>query len=194
MTSLVLIDRLQLYNTIFGLPSNSKRLASTDSWSQAYRCVQEVSEPRSSEDPSQYDQSIATLREVLFRENTDDKFQAWTLACFTPWARKLPEKPLNKKGKPSDAVVLEVARDGLKFTKKLQTLVDDAVKYLPRIVQFRLRLQGVVEASDTRKAPTGTIGRDDYGLLIQDMGESWRGHIMFAVMVEYASKQYAQCK
>lgn len=180
-----LIERLNLYDIVFTDPADVGLVADTKFWTRAYKFVWEMSHDITVE----ASQDMATLKDVLFRDS-QDKFLAWILVCFTPWARETAPPPLKKASKPPPTLAGIVVREGLKLDNKICKLVDDAVRRLPKVSSMRKAFVPHDRNDQTVQGDLkADLGREVHGQFLRSMGTSWRSVVTFAIMLEVSEAQ-----
>ena len=181
--ALLLIDSLNLYNTIFTDPiSLDCPMVSTEHWSTAYDQLQDICSIHTTRNKT--DISLQKISSILLR-NPEDIFLAWLVACFVPWARISPE-PLSKtttRRRPSRASV--AAREGIKADNKICKIVDECATKLERVIALKHSATQMNEEVMTgSKRKSSNIGRDIQGQALRGWGSHWRSTIMFALLTE----------
>lgn len=172
--ALSLIDRLNLYNEVFTDPTDDNRKkVDTTNWHQAYDQLRDMTKAGS--EGTSLPRPFETLHSILLR-NADDKYQAWILTCFIPWAREPPKSQLKSSKPPISAAGL-AAREGIKAENKIRRLVDDAVSHLRDIIEKKDAVSREVQID---------IQRETQGLAIRRWGSNWRSSVMYALLTEVA--------
>ena len=186
-TALRLIDDLGLYNAVFTDPTDPDcQAVSTKSWRQAYDELRRFinAKPEGQNNIS----SLDTIARILLRDS-DDVFLAWTLVCYTPWARvtSQPTKPSLKR-LPAPATM--AAREGIKADNKICKIVDDAALELIEIIGIKRSVCEEVQLqSSPSKRKYSMTSRVFQGQAIRSWGSHWRSNVMYALLVEIAEAE-----
>lgn len=180
--ALALIDRLDLYDTIFTDPRRVEiDSVDTSSWNRTYDGLQEIIAVgdviANGCDP------LGTIKSTLLR-NSDDHYLAWVLCSFTPWSRvktAVPDIPIGKAPLPLAATV---AREGIKADNKVMKLVEGAVNHLHEITASKDAIAGSdAPTTSPLKRKLESTSRDDLGMLIRRWGPQWRNQAIYAILV-----------
>jgi tRNA nucleotidyltransferase (CCA-adding enzyme) len=168
LRALHLIDRLDLYSTIFTDPAvEDGPSPSTMAWAVAYNCLDEL---RVNETPGSIYKSLV--------RSEDAKYLAWILAALTPWSTVPQTMSIKSKGKPSIILGASVAREGIKAETKMCNVVAGAFKHYKQITA----LKDAVKRNDAYTKERDTIGMTIRGWDAQ--GGHWRLQALFALLVE----------
>ncbi|KAL8988623.1 MAG: hypothetical protein Q9177_002332 [Variospora cf. flavescens] len=188
-----LIDRLDLYHTIFTMFSEeSTHAAKTKHWKKSYGQLRAIvsavtGDPSQSPEPSN---KLVNIRSILLSNPIDapnDVYHAWLLCAFVPWARVSPAVPQKSKGKAPPRPAALVARDGLKADNQTVKLIDNAIRDLNDIIHLK-------DAANVADPPvTFPLGpgqespiRSKQGMAIRRWGPYWRSSVMFALLTQVA--------
>ena len=175
--ALSLIDRLNLYNEVFTDPTDADcKLVDTTNWHRAYNQLWDMIKAGS--EGSSLPNHFKIIQSTLLR-STDDKYHAWILTCFIPWAREPPKFPRKSSKRPMNAASL-AAREGIKAENKIYRLVDDAVSHLQDVIEKK---DAVSHENQTISLP---IQREMQGLAIRRWGSSWRSSVVYSLLTEVA--------
>lgn len=178
--ALVLIDRLDLYNTIFTNPKGAMDThVDTKNWHLAYDSLRDLE----NFDLKEYGKSphLHTIAEVLLR-GPEDLYLAWTLSCFVPWARAGVPAPSSKRSTTLAAVA---AREGVKADNKLVKTVNDAVLELDHVIKMKDSAipEATSSTSPSEKKDQPSI-REFLGKAVRHWGLHWRSIVMYALLVQ----------
>ena len=185
--ALSLIDRLDLYNEVFTDPTDTVRqLVDTMNWHRAYDQLRDMTKAES--EGSSLPSPFKTIQSILLR-NADDKYHAWILTCFIPWAREPPKSQRKSSKRPMNAASV-AAREGIKAENKIYRLVDDAVSDLRDIVEKKNAIiredQTTTLPSKRKQGASADMQREMQGLAIRTWGSHWRSSVMYALLTEVA--------
>jgi tRNA nucleotidyltransferase (CCA-adding enzyme) len=121
--------------------------------------------------PRVYDSLVAltTKDDATFNQLNikSDPALSWYLAAYTPWEN-------------SEAEALEAAKEGIKAPRKLMKLVGDSVKHHKSVLR-------IVEEVQKDKYP-----RSRLGMFIRKLGSSWRAHVLYAMLCDFACQPYGE--
>jgi tRNA nucleotidyltransferase (CCA-adding enzyme) len=166
-SALQLIDRLDLYSTIFTDPTvHLSPAPSTEHWSVVYNCLEEL---RLNETPKSIYKSLV--------RSDDAKYLGWILAAVSPWT-SVPEPVPIKKGKLPLPLGAMVAREGIKADNKVCNVVTGAFRYYEEIIKLK---------DDIANDESYVKERDTVGMTIRRwdvQGGHWRLQALFAILVE----------
>lgn len=168
--ALSLIDRLNLYNEVFTTDAECE--VDTTNWHRAYDHLRDLTKAGSG--GSSLPSPLETIQSILLR-NADDKYHAWILTCFVPWAREPPKSDPRSPKRLVNAATL-AAREGIKAENKIRDLVDDAVSHL----------SDIIEKKDAKQGPNVDTYRETQGLAIRRWGSNWRSSVIYALLTEVA--------
>lgn len=178
--AICLIDRLGLYNTIFTNPQvDMNGCVDTKNWRLAYYPLRELARADSKGDENS--SHLSTLAKILLRD-PEDRYLAWMMSCFVPWAR-VENPTLNSKSPTTFAAV--AAREGIKADNKLMKIIEDAVLKLESVIKMK---DSVVSRTKSSTLPMELRDhssiREMHGLAIRDWGPRWRSIAMYALLVQ----------
>ena len=185
--ALSLIDRLDLYNEVFTDPTDTVRqLVDTMNWHRAYDQLRDMTKAES--EGSSLPSPFKTIQSILLR-HADDKYHAWILTCFIPWAREPPKSQRKSSKRPMNAASV-AAREGIKAENKIYRLVDDAVSDLRDIIEKKNAIiredQTTTLPSKRKQGASADMQREMQGLAIRTWGSHWRSSVMYALLTEVA--------
>ncbi|KAI9836640.1 MAG: hypothetical protein M1819_001274 [Sarea resinae] len=185
--ALELIDRLNLYDTIFTDPTKDDLpTPSTQAWAIAYDCAQDLL-GAGAEDSTPSGTFETNISSTLIR-NKEDDYLAWILTALTPWI-DTPDPPRSGSKIPPP-VAASVAKEGIKANNKVFDVVVGAFRNAEEIKNLK---DGVVEAK--AKAPSrrgkddSATARDTLGMAIRRWGPNWRSHALLALLRELIDRQ-----
>jgi tRNA nucleotidyltransferase (CCA-adding enzyme) len=171
LMALNLIDQLTLYSTIFSDPAQDQNRVfapDTDNWTKVINFVQEIMDSKSSD--------------ILVRD-AEERYLLWLLSAVVPY-RDAPSPPSVEGKKPPPPVATAVAREGIKATNNVCTVITNSIKNHSEISML-------VSDSNGRKRPA----REDLGMAIRRWGSTWRSQTAFALLVNVADDpSAAECK
>ncbi|KUJ07031.1 uncharacterized protein LY89DRAFT_602116 [Mollisia scopiformis] len=166
-SALQLIDKLDLYSTIFIDPTiHLSPAPSTETWSVVYDCLAAL---ESNETPKSIYHSLV--------RSQDARYLGWILAALAPWATAPDPVPV-KKGKLPLPLGSMVAREGIKANNKICNVVTGSLRNHEQIT----RLKG-----DIGRNESYVNERDTVGMMIRGwdgQGGHWRVQALFAILVE----------
>jgi tRNA nucleotidyltransferase (CCA-adding enzyme) len=170
--SVSLIDRLNLYTTIFSTTENE--FQPHRPWAPAYTALSNLLE------------SDATnpAKSVLL-SNQEDHYLAWLVTCFIPLA-DAPDEPPKKPGKPPTPLVQKVALDGIKTPTKQATLLTASLANMQAIISLKDRFLKRAKTPDRPLAENeeDPLSRDTLGMAIRTWGASWRSQVIYSMLFE----------
>lgn len=173
-SALQLIDRLNLYSTIFTDTTTQLTIPSTDNWSIVYDCLEAL---KSNQTPKSIYQSLV--------RSDDAKYWGWILAALTPWVT-VPEPAPVKKGKLPPPLATIVAREGIKADNKVCNIVTGAFRDYEQITQLK---------NDIKRKEPYVNERDTIGMTIRrwdGQGGHWRMQALFAILAGALKKNDRQ--
>ena len=190
--ALSLIDRLDLYNTIFTNPKIDQHdMANTDQWNLAYDQLLAI--VRVSEEKDGASSSATLLIQRLLLPNSEHLYLAWLLCAFVPWARAIPVASGRPKSKAPPTVAAKVAREGVDVNSVQTKIIDNAVLSLPDILKTREAI------NERRDSPASSLKRkqdsdlrEAQGMAIRRWGVHWRSNVIFALLVDIMETGKAQ--
>ncbi|KAI4740564.1 poly A polymerase C-terminal region-like protein [Aureobasidium sp. EXF-12298] len=162
LMALNLIDQLTLYSTIFSDPAQDQNKVfspDTDNWSTVINFVQEIMTCKTSD---------------IFVRDAEERYLIWLLSAVVPY-RDAPSPPAVEGKKPPPPVATAVAREGIKATNNVCTVITNSIKNHSEISMM-------VSDSNGRKRPA----REDLGMAIRRWGSTWRSQTAFALLVNVA--------
>ncbi|KAI9821707.1 MAG: CCA tRNA nucleotidyltransferase, mitochondrial [Pycnora praestabilis] len=187
--ALNLIDRLNLYNTIFTDPASPEPIqASTDTWKQAYDCVGAIFTNNASK-PMEAPLPQDIIKSSIARDS-EDIHMAWLLAALTPWADVPAPVVPSSSNKISQPLAACIAREGLKINNKAYEIIINAFRHAEEVTALKNALveQKRTFSSSIRSADT-TLTRDTLGMAIRRWGAQWRFHALLALLLESTALQ-----
>lgn len=171
--SLRLIDKLDLYHTIFTDPTNLKMpKPDISNWSAVYRCLNDLQAQKAPD--SLYD-ILVTSDEAVY--------SAWVLAAIIPWAQipgGPPKKPGAKRPPPFSALA---AREGIKAPNKLSDTITAACRHREDILKLK-------EAVCNQEPCMNE--RDRFGMAViewDSKGGQWRLQVLAALFYDVLVRQ-----
>ncbi|KAJ5497339.1 TRNA nucleotidyltransferase [Penicillium fimorum] len=182
--ALELIDRLQLFPTIFANHQDEVK-ADTSTWPLAYNTMARLLHPEA--DDSEEVQAVTKrIRDILFRDETTI-YYAWMIATFAPWT-SIPTRA-GKGSKPVPPRAVEVGRDSLRTDNKtLNALRASALHYKETIAT-----KNVLLANEMSGTPAEI--RQRVGLQLRSWNKDWKLCILLAIMQEaMALREFAEGK
>ncbi|PKS11591.1 hypothetical protein jhhlp_003356 [Lomentospora prolificans] len=169
--SLDLIDRLGLYHSIFTDPS-SVHMPRPDilSWRVAYHLLRDL----------QCDDAPGNSLYRRMIGSNSDAYLAWNLAAFTPWASVdgSQHPPKNKSKADPSQLIIRVAREGIKATNKLCTLLGASYRNRSNILHLKELVCSEDESSHQR---------DLFAMAIREWeacGGYWKLQVLYCILVE----------
>lgn len=193
-TALALIDRLQLYNTIFtNYKSSSGEIAETKNWDLAYKFLATLTAKLNGS--NDYATIPMILREeealgliklvsrILLRDPLDPEevFLAWIVCCFIPYARsgKSPSAKFPR------TLAAAAAREGIKTDNKTTRIIEEASLNLPDVIMTRglVDIQPEIDLLSSEQALQSS-SREIHGKALLRWGAHWRSSVIFALLVE----------
>lgn len=151
----------------------------TKNWQCAYDSLRGlVNADSEGTESSSYVSSIAN---ILLRD-PEDRYLAWMMSCFVPWAR-VENPTFNSRSLTNSAAV--AAREGIKADNKLTKIIKDAVLELESVIKMK---DSVVSWTKSSKLPVDMRGqssiREIQGQTIRHWGPRWRSIAIFALLVQ----------
>lgn len=178
--AICLIDRFGLYNTIFTNPkADTHELADTKNWRSAYSSLRELAEV----DPEDIEGSshLPTIANILLRD-LEDRYLAWMMSCFVPWAR-IEHPALKSKNPTSSAAV--AAREGIKADNKLAKTIKDAVLALESVVKMKDSVASrMMSSTSPLEIEDRSSTREFLGQAVRRWGPRWRNIAIYALLVQ----------
>ncbi|KAJ5812950.1 TRNA nucleotidyltransferase [Penicillium robsamsonii] len=182
--ALELIDRLQLFSTIFANHQDEVK-ADTSTWPLAYNTMARLLHPEA--DNSEEVRAVTKrVRNILFRDETTI-YYAWMITTFAPWT-SIPARA-GKGSKPVPPRAVEVGRDSLRTDNKtLNALRASALHYKETIATKNALL-----ANEMSGTPAEI--RQRVGLQMRSWNKDWKLCILLAIMQEaMALRDFAEGK
>ena len=178
--AICLIDRLGLYNTIFTNPkADIDKCADTRNWQFAYDPLQELTKVDTK--GNERSSHLAIIAKILLRD-PEDRYLAWMMSCFVPWAR-VETPTLNLKSPTTFAAV--AAREGIKADNKLTKIINDAVLEFELIIKMK---DSVVSRLKSSTLPLEIRDRssirETQGQAVRRWGPHWRNIAIYALLVQ----------
>ena len=175
-TALCLIDRLDLYDTIFTDPKSPNPISpKTKQWSRAYGGL-------SSSLLNDSDEHLS-IRKILLRDR-EDRYLAWLLVALVPWANIATCVEFRAK-KSSKLAAELVAREGLKRSNNICRVVRDAALHVQDIIEIK---NACLDESNERNVPSKrkyeSLDRGNLGMKVRQWGPQWRSCVVFALALE----------
>ncbi len=171
--ALQLIDRLDLYQTIFADPTvDHEFVPETQVWHLAYDCAAEI-----------LDESQTQLRTILVPD-AEHKYLAWVLSAFVPFADAPVSKSLHKGGKMPLPIATTIAREGIKANNKVCDILTAAIRNMDDFIGVKDKFIRSTKTTNSRVGEEDPHGRDTLGMAVRRWGQSWRSQALFAMMIE----------
>jgi tRNA nucleotidyltransferase (CCA-adding enzyme) len=184
--ALVLIDRLDLYNTIFTNPKGDQHSrVGTKDWRLAYDSLQDLAKVDWKE--NERSPHLHTIAAVLLR-NPEDLYLAWAMSCFVPWARADPHALGSKRPTTLAAIA---AREGIKADNKLVKIINDAVLELGHVI--KVKDSGIPETTSSTsplKRKDQSSIREFLGKAVRHWGPRWRSIVIYALLVQLGEAKH----
>lgn len=170
------IDKLSLYSTIFA-NHRDKVEVDTSSWSLAYNSLERLL--KIPDDDDEIASAARRVRDILVRDATE-RYQAWLVAAFLPWA-PVPSHEQQQPGKkPPPARAAEIARDSLRSDNKTMNVLSDAATHFRAVGDLKTSfIAGSIPG-------TGTEIRLHVGLSIRSWKKDWRMCVLASILHEIA--------
>ncbi|OQE44641.1 hypothetical protein PENCOP_c002G04053 [Penicillium coprophilum] len=180
--ALELIDRLQLFSTIFANHQDEVK-ADTSTWPFAYNTMARLLHPEAG-DSEEVQAVTERVRDILFRDETTI-YYAWMIATFAPWT-SIPGRT-GKGTKPLPPRAVEVGRDSLRTDNKtLNALRASALHYKEAIVTKNALLANEISGTPAEI-------RQRIGLQLRSWNKDWKLCILLAIMQEaMALREFAE--
>ncbi|KAI9667504.1 MAG: CCA tRNA nucleotidyltransferase, mitochondrial [Bathelium mastoideum] len=178
--ALALIERLDLYSTIFTDPTHSNTYTpEVERLRPAYRLLEAMLQPLQDEQNEIIKASVV--------QNADEKYLALLLAALIPWVdAPLPEPPKGK-GKPSAPIPVLVAREGIKAPNKVCDVISAAVRNADEIIKLKDRFVERTRYPHRPLKGDDASARDILGMAIRSWGASWRSQVLWAILAEVSA-------
>ena len=180
--ALSLIDRLNLYDTIFTDPNQDMTSSpNLENWHKAYELLAKITgEPK--------DPALRIVRSILIPTN-EDAYRSWLLCAIVPWVPFVQDAKssnnLHSATNTAPVVAVHIAREGLKIEKKSTSIIKNGVLHLGSIIHCIETCSDVTVAlalSGKRKHEPSV--RETLGMQIRGWGTYWRNGIMLAMLVQ----------
>ncbi|KAJ5952764.1 uncharacterized protein N7479_011177 [Penicillium vulpinum] len=182
--ALELIDRLQLFPTIFANHQDEVK-ADTSTWPLAYNTLARLLCPKAG-DSEEVQAVTKRVRDILFRDETTI-YYAWIVATFAPWT-SIPGRT-GKGSKPLPPRAVEVGRDSLRSDNKTLSAIRAATLHYKETISTKNALLA--------KQMNGTPAeiRQRIGLQMRSWNKDWKLCILLAIMQEtMAGRDFAEGK
>ncbi|KAK5015790.1 CCA tRNA nucleotidyltransferase, mitochondrial, partial [Cryomyces antarcticus] len=185
--ALALIDRLELYETIF-TDFEGKFVPETERLRPAYDTVRDICSATSQADADLGlgSHTEAVINEILIRSD-DEKYLAWQLAALVPWADAPTLEPTKPGAKAPPPVASSVARAGIDATNKVCAVVTAAVNHMSDITNLKDRFCDRKRFPHRRVDGEDATARDTLGMAVRRWGATWRSQAMFALLCEVSA-------
>ncbi|KAL1969757.1 hypothetical protein VTN77DRAFT_8310 [Rasamsonia byssochlamydoides] len=167
------IDKLGLYSTIFANHRDEVGV-DTSSWSLAYNALDRV---LNTPDDDEIASATRHVRDLLVRD-ASEKYYAWVVTAFSPWA-SVPARPQEKgEKKPPPPRAAEVSRDSLKSDNKTMGILSDAATHFRAVSDLKASfIAGSIPG-------TGSEIRQHMGLSIRSWKKDWRMCVIMGILQE----------
>lgn len=178
------IDRLGLYNDIFTVPTDKDcPTVETIHWHRAYDQLYQFTDIANAglDDKSTHKAKIA---QTLLRQ-PEDRYHAWILACFTPWARGQLQTSEKQGTKRQPSLARLAASEGIKADNTIRRVVEDAVTSMPQIISMMnaaIEEEQITRSSYKRKE--ARTMRVVQGMAIRGWGSHWRSSVTYSLLVQ----------
>lgn len=96
-----------------------------------------------------------------------DPALSWYLAAYTPW-------------KLSETAALDASKEGIKASRKLMKVIGDSVRHVGTVSEMM------------RDAGQASCSRSRLGMFVRRLGQSWRSHIIYAMLCDFAIEPFEQ--
>lgn len=185
-TALKYIGDLGLYSVIFANQQDDVE-ANVDSWSLAYDALDKILQKPENKQEDAF--SSEHIKGILVPDECE-RYRAWVVAAFVPWALVPTRQPRSKNEKPPVmARAAEVARDNLRMENKAIALLKDAATYFREVTSLKTS----VISNSIPGTPSEV--RQHVGLKIRSWGKDWRMAVVMAILQDIAAgAEYAQGK
>lgn len=124
---------------------------------------------------------LSATANILLRD-PEDRYVAWMMSCFVPWAR-IQTPTFNSKNPTHFAAV--AAREGIKADNKLTKIIKDAVLELESVIKMK---DSVVSWTKSSTLPPEMRDqssiREIQGQTIRHWGPRWRSIAIYALLVQ----------
>ena len=126
--------------------------------------------------------SHSSLIATILLRDSEDRYLAWMMSCFVPWAR-VKNPTFNSRSPTNSAAV--VAREGIKTDNKLTKVIKDAVLEIESVVKMK---DSIVSWTKSSKLPVEMRDqssiRETQGQAIRHWGSRWRSIAIYALLVQ----------
>lgn len=178
--SLLFIDRLGLYRTIFpGSDDHATHSADTRNWPKAYNQARDLMSKWNTPD-----HPMKIINSVLLA-GQDDLYHMWLLCALVPWARVPPTPPKKATSKTPPTPAATAARDGIKADNHTIKVIDNAAAHLMDIIQVKDATAGQGSStSSPLKRKRESVSREIQGMAIRRWGATWRSSVVYALLTQ----------
>ncbi|KAI9783426.1 MAG: CCA tRNA nucleotidyltransferase, mitochondrial [Peltula sp. TS41687] len=184
--ALSLIDRLNLYLTIFPEPETATNLRPhMDQWKRAFDFVEFFMD--TPETQSSGDDSLQTVRSFLLRD-VRDRYNAWLLVTIFPWASVPTEDHVNPGSKPGLPLSTIVVKAGIKAPNKDCEIITSACRNASAIARLQREAMTQTEVPKSPDRTTAYLRRDTLGMAIHRWGPTWRSQVLLALLLDLFSQ------
>ncbi len=129
---------------------------------------------------------MPTIASILLPD-PGESYVAWLIAALTPWAAVTPPPaPKPSKGRPPPPIPVLTAREGIKASNRVATIISAAASNAEKIQSFQR--QTLARLSDAQRPAAQdadeAVGRDTVGMTLRTWGASWRMQVLLALLLE----------
>lgn len=168
-----IIDRLDLYHTIFTDPTSSNEYKpDAGAWKTAYNLANDILSGRR-----------AALREILVPDS-EHAYLAWMSSAFVPWIDAPLPQPAKKNSKAPPPFAVTAASEGIRAPSKICDILAASLRNTEEIVSVKDSLLKALRQPSQIDVQEDPRGRDTLGMALRRWGPSWRSQMLFAMMVE----------
>ena len=189
LKALELIDKQNLYTTVFSDPNRADVLPSKlDNWSKAYHFLDFLLNDLLGRVLTEETEANISVIRRLVLQDPEDVYHAWVLAALSPWSTsQWPQDPQARptKSKPSLPAATTAAREGLKVANKTMSVTKCAAEHCEEIIAVKDAFcESIDPAAVPAKRKQETCSRDQLGMAIRRWGYNWRTSVVYAMMLE----------
>ena len=186
---MALIDRLGLYSTIFTDPTRDSVISpDTSHWHRAYGCARALILDRPAVEDDFLSSKYYELRSTLIR-HPEDAYMAWILAALVPCASASLPPITPKGGRAAPAYGASVAREGIKATNKVHSVVAGAFKHAEEV--SAVKSSALVMRTLGGKGPRWKDDRSSLGMAIRRWGANWRSFVVYSLFLDMTADREA---
>ncbi len=181
-TAMLLINELDLYETIFSDPTVTAGEAYepvTDNWHIFVCCLFNTINQEK------------VLAQMLMRDD-EERFLAWQMAAMVPYNDAPQQEPSDPGRKPPPPIAAQVAREGIKATNKVCEIIAASVRNQMDIAALVDKLKIQRQRPDRKVYGEDAMARDVLGMAIRRWGSNWRTMVMYSMLVELARDSFTE--